>query len=272
MWKEKLRNSVEIGLPKSSVELKHNRTTLGVSTLTNTEYCEQQAELNLLYPQIGKTDKIMKTGNISEMIISPLKQVEYDTLIEDIETKPMVITKFQIYSEIDGVVVGGVPDAVVFYSGVPYLLIEFKTGSPNNIWKNEINQLLIYRYLLEEMGFDCTSIRNLIVKSRSGVKIGEKGKKIMKQLYKIGNYDLDKFKNQIQKINVIQFDNHVHLIDYYEGSIINLIRRYLGLYTDLNRVPTNSSNLRKCESCIYFPKSKRFNENRITCPYFKNVY
>lgn len=57
-------------------------------------------------------------------------------------------------AEFAGFPIGGVPDAVYFDHGRPWIVIDYKTVATNQLQMSHRVQLLIYGYLLEEAGYE----------------------------------------------------------------------------------------------------------------------
>ena len=99
-----------------------------------------------------------------------MESASINDVIEDIATKPAVVSLFPVYTIMDEVPVIGVPDAVLFLGSKPRYVIELKTtgGNVRMLPGESIVQANCYAYALDSMGFDCGQMGLAIVRLKRG--------------------------------------------------------------------------------------------------------
>lgn len=130
----------------------------------------------------------------------------------------------------------------------PAFIVELKTATRNidRIYDGQIGQATIYSFLLEEMGFDCSQLSNVIIKVRRPFPLLEKNK--LKFLSgAIPSVFLGRERELIEKFKGSVF---LHVQKYKRDDAIEIINKTKGYWTG-EREPEPTDNPNKCRSCSF---------------------
>jgi hypothetical protein len=162
-WEKSVRNMHEtlLEVKNSQARLRHELPFASASLLAKQYYCEMKVEQEFLHGQVEKEH--MKVGSALHEDLIQLVPVDEETLIENIKREEVTVISLPLLASFEGLAIAGTPDAVIFHTSDPLYLIELKTtrGRPN-IWPEQWVQARIYAFLLDEMGFNCSSMRVLV--------------------------------------------------------------------------------------------------------------
>jgi hypothetical protein len=91
--------------------------------------------------------------------------------------KDSCIASFPIFARFTDVILAGRPDVIVFMKGVPAFIIELKTASGNvsRLWRHEKVQVGVYGLILDQMGFDCSKLKLVIIKQKRDENLIDEG-------------------------------------------------------------------------------------------------
>ena len=115
-----------------------------------------------------KTHKIRDGTQIREQILQG-KKSSIKSIIKDIKNKKNVtINEIPSVVKYRDLVISGKADSIIFVNQKP-IISEVKTSSYNftKISESHDAQSTIYAFLLEQMGFDCSSLKLAIIKIKN---------------------------------------------------------------------------------------------------------
>lgn len=183
-WKDRLltlRQTIEELKEKPS--LRHGSPFVFVSDISEQFYCEKKVELTY---KLGKVEtQAMQEGTKLHEEITKMEKATLERIIEGIANAPLFSARFPLIAEIEGLPVCGVPDAMGFFAGTAYLVLELKTFEARifRLHSNRAVQAKIYGLLLDEMGFDCSKLLLYIVGVRRGISAEVSGSMLMQLLF-----------------------------------------------------------------------------------------
>jgi hypothetical protein len=145
----------------------------------------------------------------------------------------------------------GVPDAIVFVRGVPVFIIELKTTSGNvsYLWGHEKVQVGVYGLILDQMGFDCSKLKLVIIKQKRDVNLIDEGYR-ERLLHEMLSTLLRKVKPNFPRDMM-----HLHILGYNRGKVAEDVKWAMDYWLS-KREPIPTRNASKCRSCEY----------ALTCP------
>jgi CRISPR/Cas system-associated exonuclease Cas4 (RecB family) len=170
LWKENL-SSINSLLEKK--QFRHEVRAVSASSIGTQFFCEMKVEQDFLHGEIETEEKT--EGDQLHRELLAMKPTTRKRLVEEIEEKKLVVASFPLAGEAEGLVLIGVPDAVVFQEARPTHVIELKTtrGDPSILFDSQRAQVVIYGLLLEEVGFDCTKLNLSVLKLRRATPMSE---------------------------------------------------------------------------------------------------
>ncbi|MEM3803777.1 MAG: PD-(D/E)XK nuclease family protein [Conexivisphaerales archaeon] len=174
-----------------------------------------------------------------------MEKISAEELVNRIKSGKLTIASFPLFAELAGMLVAGIPDAVVFMHSKPLLVIELKTTKHNvtRMWKDQKIQLLIYAALLERMGFDLNSATLALVRVRTNV-LSNVGRE--KLLGRIINHllSIEKLpKTMNSQVGIFTLD--------YDSNKIDKELEWASEYWLNRRDPIPTKNATKCIACEY---------------------
>ncbi|MGB9694142.1 MAG: PD-(D/E)XK nuclease family protein [Fervidobacterium sp.] len=238
VWDDILRNLDS--LLNSGRELKHGFRYIFVSDVAQQFYCEKKVENTYTLGGIPTEAKVV--GSVVHDEVFRMEKVELHELIEKIKSGERVVASFTLVGMVNGIPLVGKPDAVLFFGQRPLFLIELKTtsSSVSKLWDDQTLQAQVYAYLLEEMGFDVSSLRIFIVKVRR--EIGENERKSL----------LNQIVGSILQGNVNERRGFMKIfeIKYDREYVVRQVSWALGYWlNERDAIPTRKAS--KCRACEY---------------------
>ncbi len=145
-------------ITNSKKSYRHGVKWIPISRIAQQYYCEMKVELSYKYGDVETKDK--KKGKEIHGQVLAMEKADPQTLVERISTKEIYSTSFPLIAEIEGIIILGIPDLIVFHKEKPVYLVELKTTKSHSfrIWSNEVVQVKIYALALEHIGFDCSNL------------------------------------------------------------------------------------------------------------------
>lgn len=240
-WKDALRQR---GLATAGPTFRHDLSSVSVSSIAQQFYCEQKVEQEYTRGEIPS--EVKDTGTELHEEILAMQRVNVEDLIVHIETAPIVTASFGLRARVGELQVVGVPDAVVFEKSKPTWLIELKTtrGDHTRLWREQLLQAKIYGLLLDRMGFDCSSLRLVMVKMRQDGSLEGEQKRVMLNLIRVAL-----LKNRTQSLEqayALKFFINPHDPLDAENSVL-----WAQDYWLQRRPPVPTKKPSKCMSCEY---------------------
>lgn len=187
-----------------------------------------------------------------------MKPATLKELIKNIEENPVHVCRFPVYAELEGLVIVGVPDAIVFRYAKPVQLFELKTttSSLDKLWADERVQVEACAYALDYMGFNCSDLRLVVIKVKRSKKEEMFPKDLLRAIVQeicLTGRDL----NSIGKLGRVVGAFRIHVLSYNRQSISREVAVDQGLLADEKGGPIPTKREGKCRACAYNDK----------CPY-----
>lgn len=224
---------------------RHGISMVPTSRIAGQYYCEQKVEMEYLHGEI-ETEAKTEGERLHEQLIQMTKTTR-DDIIKSIKKRKILVASFPIYAKLSGLVVVGVPDAIVFLKGTPTHLIELKTtkGDTSRLWKDQLLQAQIYGLILDEMGFDCSRLKLIVIRIRrqNGSSEGHKERFLRESIRELLN-GLDK--TTTSKVD----GSTTHIVDYSKQDVVGEFR-WAEAYWLSQREPIPTQNIAKCRSCEF---------------------
>ena len=247
-WRSNLRNLTDfIRECGRTRRYRFDQSFVSISSIAEQYYCEAKVDIEYRLGEVS-TEVKEEGRRIHEKTLR-MRPTTVEELVKSIEKEPVLTCSFPVYAEVGGLVIVGVPDAIIFKNSRPRWLLELKTtsGSVGRIWRDEIVQAGAYAYALDYMGFDCRDLQLAIVK----IKRLEESAELYKILFGIVQRfllgeNLKKLKSLEDKIKVLK----VHIQAYNKSKVLedlNWAKDYWLMKRD--PIPTRKAN--KCKACIY---------------------
>lgn len=136
---------------------------LGVSTISEQGYCEKKVEFETTTGK-ERTEEMVSGTEAHEQMLRDSVTIPVKDAWKGIFTQEFaVVREFYVAAKVEGNPIIGKVDALVFYRGMPVLLIEHKFSSSMYPWESYHIQARTYCYLLGKMGFDTSKLNYAIV-------------------------------------------------------------------------------------------------------------
>jgi hypothetical protein len=233
----------------TNVKFRHGTHFIPASSIAEQYYCEQKVEMSYTVGDIETETKV--EGRVIHDALLKMEKTTLENLIRSIQTKDFYIARFPIFARFSDVILAGVPDAIVFMKGVPVSIIELKTTSGNvsHLWRHEKVQVGVYGLILDQMGFDCSKLKLVIIKQkRDGNLIDEDYRRrfLHETVLTLLGVVKPNFPRDIMRL---------HILDYNRGEATEDVKWAMDYWLS-KREPIPTRNASKCRSCEY----------ALTCP------
>ena len=243
-WKENL-SSINALLEKGS--FRHGLRAVSASSIGTQFFCEMKVEQDFLHGEIETEEK--SEGDRLHGELLAMEPTTLESLAREIEEERLVIASFPLAGAVEGLVLVGVPDAVVFQVGRPIYVVELKTtrGDPSILFDGQRAQAVIYGLLLDELGFDCAKLNLLVLKLGRQIPMTEVEKSrfldVMARALVSGE-DLGAVPSGAKGQLV------PHSFAYNRGEAYRILRSTRGYWLrDRSPLPTDNPN--KCRACEF---------------------
>ncbi len=172
-WRENLSSAKSL-LEKK--EFRHGTRAIPASSIGTQFFCEMKVEQDLVHGEIETEEKAEGDALHEELLA--MKPTTQKNLLDDIAKRKLLVASFPLAAEAEGLVLVGIPDAVVFQRAKPTHVIELKTtrGDASILYDGQRAQAVIYGLLLDQVGFDCSSLSLVVVKFRRQTVLSEEQK------------------------------------------------------------------------------------------------
>jgi CRISPR/Cas system-associated exonuclease Cas4 (RecB family) len=227
----------------SDLQLRFNFPILYISTLSSMLYCEKKVEFEILL-QPEPTDAQILGSQLHESAII-MEEAKLVDIIKSIKSGKTTITSFSLKFKFKRVIIGGIPDAIIFIDRTPKYLIEIKTSkNPVNIgtlFDQELFQAYLYAIALEELGFQIDDLKIIIPKIVQDVD-KSKIENVLPDIL------LEKIENQISENQM-----RIHKINYNAVTKAQILQTLDNLikYWKLDRTAKGSDIVIKCKYCQF---------------------
>jgi hypothetical protein len=173
-----------------------------------------------------------------------MKPTTLNSLIRDIKRRKSLLASFSIVARFSKITIAGKPDAIFFLKSSPKYLIELKTtkGDTTRLWEDQATQVQVYRFILEEMGFDCSNLELVVIRKQMELSEMDRVsflKESIKELL-IGAPKLMRSKR----------GSTTHLVEYNRQEVLAKLN-WAEAYWLSQREPIPTQNIAKCRSCEF---------------------
>ncbi len=214
-------------------------------------YCELKVDNSYVKGDIQTEAKT--AGDLLHEEILAMRKTTVDQVVKNIDKKPVYAASFPLASLVNGIVLAGRPDAIIFEKGRPLFVVELKTtvGDPSILYQDQEFQAGIYGLILDGMGFDCSDLTLAIVRWRRKEPATEEQRK---EFLSIAMHALPSKESKLIE-EVYMGRARVHLVPFNKEAILRQVD-WAKEYWLSNREPLPTKNPWKCKAC----------EFNINCP------
>jgi CRISPR/Cas system-associated exonuclease Cas4 (RecB family) len=221
--------------------LRFGRSIIIASDIAEQYYCEKKVEMQYLHGEIETKEKISGSLAHEKLEEDAVKIKREDMWKEIYGKKPVFAVETFILAKYKDVFLGGKPDAVLFQSGFPLIIFEFKFSKSRIAYQTHHIQAQTYGLILENMGFDTRHLFYTIVTADPKTRGNRKFRK----------QATDAIIDNGPKEAVIQIeDATIHIHKYNRAAVENNLSWALE-YWKQNREATPTNNPNKCTRCEY---------------------
>jgi len=243
-WKENL-SSINSLLEK--MEFRHGARAVSASSIGTQFFCEMKVEQDFVHGEIETEEKVEGDALHEELLA--MKPTTQKRLLMEIEKGKLVVASFPLAAEAEGLVLVGVPDAVLFQEGKPTHLIELKTtrGNPSILFDGQRAQAVVYGLLLDQVGFDCEGLKLVVVKLRRQTQLSEEQRvqfldSLTTSLVSERNLKTPMWTTEGQLVS--------HSFPYRRDEAVEILSVTRGYWLE-HRLPQPTSNPNKCKACEF---------------------
>jgi predicted RecB family nuclease len=243
-WKENLE-SIHSLLEKK--EFRHGVRSVSASSIGTQFFCEMKVEQDFVHGEMETEEKT--EGDALHKELLAMKPTTRRRLLKEIEKGKLVVASFPIAAEAEELVLIGVPDAVVFQEGRPTHVIELKTtrGNPSILFDGQRAQAVIYGLLLDQVGFDCGSLKLVVVKLRRQTQMSDEQRgRFLDSL----TFSLVSGRDPIKLLPGAKGQLVPHSFQYQRDEAIRVLSTTRGYWLE-QRPPQPTSNPNKCRACEF---------------------
>jgi CRISPR/Cas system-associated exonuclease Cas4 (RecB family) len=246
-WKTQLKN-FELMLkefrqkreePKG--RLRFGRSVIIVSDIAEQYYCEKKVEMQYLHGEIETEEKTIGTLAHEELEEDAVKIGRADMWKEIYGKKPVFAVEMFILAKYKDAILGGKPDSILFRSGLPLIIFEFKFSKSRIAYQTHHIQAQTYGLILKKMGFDTSHLFYAIVTADPKTR---GNRKFRKQAVAAA------IENGPKEAVLQIKDATIHLHKFNPIDIENNIAWAIN-YWKQNREATPTNNPNKCSRCEY---------------------
>jgi hypothetical protein len=241
-WVDSLLRIKELVI--TNVKFRHGTHFISASSIAEQYYCEQKVEMSYTVGDIETEAKV--EGRVIHDALLKMEKTTLENLIRDIQTKDLYSASFPIFARFSDIILAGHPDAIVFMKGVPAFIIELKTmsGNVSPLWRHEKVQVGVYGLILDQMGFDCSKLKLVIIKQkRDGNLIDESYRKrfLREMVLTLLGAVKPNFPRDMMRL---------HILGYNRGEVAEDVKWAMDYWLS-KREPIPTRNASKCRSCEY---------------------
>lgn len=243
-WKE---NMAAIPSLLEKGEFRNGARAVPASSIGVQYFCEVKLDQSYIHGEIETEEKA--EGEVLHEELLAMEPTTRKTLLQDIEKRRLVVASFPLAAEAEGLVLVGVPDAVIFQKGKPTHVIELKTtrGDASILYDSQRAQTTIYGLLLDQVGFDCADLNLVVAKFSRQTPISEQEKSRFLDALTgalISNESLSTLASKA--------DDHVvhHSFPYRKDEAVRILNLTRGYWLN-QREARPTSNPNKCRACEF---------------------
>jgi len=226
-------------------KFRHGTSFVAVSSIAEQYYCEYKLENEFAMGEISTETKDAGAALHAELM--PTERITRDEFAELVSRKEPTLAVLHVWGQAGGLKVVGEPDHIIWAGGKPLWVIELKTtrGDPKPLWEDQENQVRIYGLLLDRMGFDCSKMRLVVVRAKSG-DLSEEEKR--EWILKVSAALMQGLMPELE----VKYRGMMkaHLLEHDAERAEMAVRSKSGYWLQ-EREPTSSTSSGKCRACEY---------------------
>ncbi len=139
-------------------ELRFNRPFIIASDVAEQYFCEKKVEMQYLHGEVVTEEKIIGT-EAHENLLEDSVQIERREFWRRIYGKvPVLALELLLLARYKDIVLAGRPDSVMFRSGNPLVVFEYKFSKSTTAYMTHHVQARTYGILLRNMGFETSRL------------------------------------------------------------------------------------------------------------------
>jgi CRISPR/Cas system-associated exonuclease Cas4 (RecB family) len=226
--------------------LRFGRSVIIVSDIAEQYYCEKKVEMQYLHGEVETEEKTIGTQAHEKLEEDAVKIERTEMWKEIYGKKPVFAVEMFILAKYNDAILGGKPDAVLFQSGLPLILFEFKFSKSRIAYSTHHIQAQTYGVVLENMGFDTRHLFYAIVTADPKTRGNKKFRKEA----------VDAVIQNGPKEAILQMKNAtIHFHKFNRSAVENNLSWAID-YWKQNREATPTNNTNKCTRCEYQTQCK----------------
>ena len=144
-------------------KLRFNRSIIIASDVAGQFYCEKKVEMQYLHGEVETEEKTVGSNAHRKLEEDAIKIKREDLWKEIYGKKPVFAVEMFILSKYKDIILGGIPDSILFQAGKPLIIFEFKFSKSQIAYLSHHVQARTYGVILQEMGFDTSQLFYAIV-------------------------------------------------------------------------------------------------------------
>ena len=148
---------------KGEAKLRFNRPFIRVSDIALQYFCEKKIQMMYLHGDVETETKILGAEG-HKRLLQDSTEIKMKTLWKEIYgKKPVLALEMLLLAKYQDVILVGRPDSILFVSGVPKIIFEYKFTKGESPFRTYHVQAQTYGILLRNMGFDTEKLLYAIV-------------------------------------------------------------------------------------------------------------
>ena len=144
-------------------QLRFNRSMLIASDIAGQFYCEKKVEMQYLHGEVETEAKTIGSKAHAALEEDAVRIGREDLWKKIYGKKPVFAVEMFILAKYNDITLGGIPDSILFQSGFPLMVFEFKFTKNQIAYLSHHVQAMTYGTILEKMGFDTSRLFYAIV-------------------------------------------------------------------------------------------------------------
>jgi len=236
-----LRRELSANRESLAGKLRFARSVIIASDVASQFYCEKKVEMKYLHGEVETEEKTIGSA-AHEKLEEDAVNIEREDLWKKIYGgEPVLAVEMFILARYRDIVLGGMPDSILFQAGMPLIIFEFKFSQRQIAYLSHHIQSGTYGVILEKMGFDTSRLFYAVVTANPRTK-GKRAfrEEVMAAVIKNGP------KEAVLKLK----DATVHLNKFQLSKIEDNLNWAIEFWKQ-KRKPTLTTNPNKCCKCEY---------------------
>ncbi len=221
--------------------LKFDRCSIRASDVAGQYYCEKKIEMEYLYGEVETETKIQGT-EAHENLLEGTEEASQEELWKAVYGKePVMALEWLLLAEYKDIILAGQPDAVLFESGIPVVVFEYKFSRSKRTYPSHHVQAGFYGLLLKSLGFDTAKLFcAIVIADRSAKDDPNLRDNVVMAVEENG------LKNAI-----LPMENAVIYLNKFDEQVAQSSLEWAIQFWKGRREAVSTTNLNKCRNCEY---------------------